>query len=403
MHPDDLNRPLGLDAGSSAHPRREIPWGAIAFSGLAFLGAGIFAFARLTESGAADPVATMASLPQIQKPDAAAPPHPDVSMEDVTSSIEPPGRPNADRIEGSSGVRVVRSGGGGAPDALIISIPQQAGVSLAAAPDKRLVETGRFGPLPRIGADGSKPMDVYARPLMSSSKLPPGAPKIAILVGGMGLNAQATRSAIASLPAAVTLGFAPYGRNLAELAALAREKGHETILQAPMQGFGEESEEPGPHVLRSGAPEGEVINRLHWHMSRFQGYAGVAGFMGERFTADANAFGPVIREVLLRGLFYVDDGASPRSLAPKLAASAGAPFVRADVRLDANASAASEALDRLEKLAHQRGFAVGYANGGPAVVAKVAQFARRLETRGILLAPLSSLAASPDQATARAP
>jgi polysaccharide deacetylase 2 family uncharacterized protein YibQ len=402
MHPDELNKPLGLDKDAQAQ-RREIPWKAIALGGLAMLGAGVFAFDRLIGPTSQDAAARTAALappkaPQT-KPD--APAH--AAHDDVTASINaPPPRASAGQVEENSGVRVFRQGGGAAPGALIITVPQS-NVSLVPAPDKRLVEDGRHGPLPKIGADGSKPMDVYSRPLVESSKLPPGAPRVAILIGGMGINSQTTENAIASLPAGVTLGFAPYGRNLAAQSAKARDKGHETILQTPMEGFGGEAEEPGPHVLRTGAPQGETINRLHWHMSRVQGYVGIAGFLGARFTADADAFGPVMRELAKRGLFYFDDGGSPRSLASSLAAGSGAPLVRADVGFDGKSGAAlDDALAQLEKIARERGSAVGYGTALPGVIDKVGRFARRLEARGILLAPVSALARVPDQAAARA-
>ena len=213
MHPDELNKPLGVDADTAALPRREIPWAGIAFGGLLFLGGGIFAFARLTDSAGVDPALALAALSSSQRPVAARQDaRPEASGDDVTSSIAAaPPRASADQVEEASGVRVIRQGGGGAPGALIISVPQQVVVGLSPAPDRRLVEEGRFGPLPKIGADGSKPMDVYGRPLVTSAKLRSGAPKIGILIGGMGLNARATAAAIETLPTDVTLGFAPYG------------------------------------------------------------------------------------------------------------------------------------------------------------------------------------------------
>jgi len=48
-------------------------------------------------------------------------------------------------------------------------------------------------------------------------------------------------------------------------------------------------------------------------MSRFSGYAGVANFLGGKFTADERALTPVLREIAARGLFYVDDGTSARA------------------------------------------------------------------------------------------
>jgi hypothetical protein len=152
---------------------------------------------------------------------------------------------SGERVEAASGVKVTRGGGGGPPNALIIDVPQALGVRLAPAPDPRLVEKSRHGPLPRIGADGARPADVYARPIVESLKLR-GAPRIAIVVGGLGLEAAGTEAAISRLPGAVSLGFAPYGDDLPAEAARAREAGHEILLQAPMEGFGAA---PGPRTL----------------------------------------------------------------------------------------------------------------------------------------------------------
>ena len=78
---------------------------------------------------------------------------------------------NADQVEAESGVKVVRSGGGGAGGSMIIDVPQALSLRLAPAPDRRLTEKSRFGLLPRIGADGARPADVYARPVFASAKL----------------------------------------------------------------------------------------------------------------------------------------------------------------------------------------------------------------------------------------
>ena len=63
-------------------------------------------------------------------------------------------------------------------------------------------------------------------------------PKIAILLGGMGLNQQLTQKAIKELPGDVTLGFAPYGENLQAQVNRARAEGHEVMLQLPMEPVG---------------------------------------------------------------------------------------------------------------------------------------------------------------------
>lgn len=111
----------------------------------------------------------------------------------------------AESIERRSGVKIIRPGGGATPGALIIDLAKVLNTRLAAAPDPRLIEQTRYGPVPRIGPDGERAAEIYARPAVSV----PGLPRIALLVGGMGLSPRATEAAIAGLPGAVTRASHP--------------------------------------------------------------------------------------------------------------------------------------------------------------------------------------------------
>ena len=299
----------------------------------------------------------------------------------------------AEMLERQSGVKIIRPGGGNAPGALIIDVAKALNEGLAAAPDPRLIEHTRYGPIPRIGADGTRPAEVYARPAV----VLPGLPRIALLVGGMGLSARATEDAIAALPGAVTLGFAPYGPGLARQTALAREAGHELVLQIPMEPFDFPRDDPGPHTLVADPGKTGNNDNLAWLMSRFTGYAGVANFLGGKFTADETALRPVLRAFAARGLFYVDDGTSSRSLAMTLAPGQSLAAARADIVLDSAAGpgAIEAALARLEAIARDKGLAIGVASALPDSIETIGRFARGLETRGIALVPLSAAVARP--------
>jgi polysaccharide deacetylase 2 family uncharacterized protein YibQ len=245
--------------------------------------------------------------------------------------------------------------------------------------------------LPRVGADGARPADVYARPV---AKLKAGAPRVAIFIGGMGLSRAATQEAIEKLPGAITLAFAPYGSELEAQVARARESGHEVVLQVPMEPFASGENDPGPHTLHSDRSPEATADDLHWLMSRFPGYAGMTNFLGGRFTADEAALSPVLRETKERGLFYIDDATSPRSTAATIASRTDVPFARADIVIDAENTpdAVDAALTRLEALAKKNGFALGSATGLPVSVERIARFARTLEERGIALVPVSAAA-----------
>jgi hypothetical protein len=166
--------------------------------------------------------------------EASAPLSPDTPPEPVLGQAE--------MLERQSGVKILRPGGGSTPGALIIDVAKALNERLAAAPDPRLTEQTRYGPVPRIGLDGARPSEIYARPAVSL----PGLPRIALLVGGMGLSSRATEAAIAALPGAATLGFAPYGAGLARQTARAREAGRELVLEIPMEPFDFPRDNPGP-------------------------------------------------------------------------------------------------------------------------------------------------------------
>ena len=64
-------------------------------------------------------------------------------------------------------------------------------IRLTPAPAKGFVENAPSGPLPKRAGDGRRPFDVYARPV-HRNVLNASQPKIAILLGGMGINAELT-------------------------------------------------------------------------------------------------------------------------------------------------------------------------------------------------------------------
>ena len=411
MAVDDLNRPLGLD-DLDRGPQREIPWNRIGIAGLAVLAGGIAAFSWLFDDGMGGEPYAVARIekatPPVDKPPVSPnpPTRPPVqTANDVTGStaLTPGNRATGSEIEQMSGVKIVRLGDGQAPGAQVIQIPNEIGIGLAPAPDQRLVERSRHGLVPKIGSDGSKPIDVYARPIVSSARLKPGAPRIALVVGGMGLNRAATQIAAERLPGDVTLGFAPYGMELDKQVAQVREAGHEVILQLPMESFDGASDAAGPHTLVASATYEENLDSLQWLMSRFAGYIGVANFLGGKFTSDSRALAPMMREIGSRGLMFFDDGTSVRSMSSQIAQDQATSFRGADVAIDADSrpEAIEAALTRLEALARQKGTAVGFASGLPATVDRLARFAKSLEGRGIALTPLSAVVGQTVSPTAR--
>jgi len=259
--------------------------------------------------------------------------------------------------------------------------------------DQRFAEASPHGSIPRIAPDGTRPAEAFAQPV---KPLPgrPSAPRIAVVVAGLGISAISTNEALAKLPGPVTLAFAPYGENLERLAARARDGGHEILLQVPMEPFDYPDNDPGPQVLLTSLDAAQNVDRLHWQMSRLAGYVGIANYMGARFTTSEQALAPILREAAMRGLIYVEDGSAPRSVAGEIANANNLPFAKADVMIDAVPSAGEidRALARLERTARERGMAVGVANALPASIDRIAAWAKGMDNRGVLLVPISAIA-----------
>lgn len=300
----------------------------------------------------------------------------------------PPGSKVVTIIDGSSGKSkdvVIPGKSGGTPGG-------KPGRN-AAPIDKNLLDNTRHGAIPKIGPKGTKAAAVYAHP----RELPPNRkdlPRIAILVGGVGISASGTADAFSQLPAPVTFALAPYSTDVEKLAERARDENHEVLLQTPMEPFDYPDNDPGPQTLLTSLTAEQNVDRLHWLMSRFQGYVGIVSFMGARFTATETALAPVLRETSKRGLIFVDGGASSRSVASQIAGSQNLPFAKTDIVLDAVPTAVEidRALTRLEIMARESGTAVGFATAQPGTIARIAEWAKKVEGKGFVLVPISMVA-----------
>lgn len=253
---------------------------------------------------------------------------------------------------------------------------------LPAAPFPGMTAPGPGGLLPVIGKDGRTPFAAYARPFQSNGK-----PKIALVVGGLGLNGAATRAAIEKLPPEVTLSFVPYADGLQGWIDLARANGHEVMLELPMEPLDYPANDPGPYTLMTAASPAETIKRLEWLLARTTGYFAVTNYLGGRFVTSDAAMNTLAGALKARGLGFLDDGSA-------LAKAHGAiPRGSADSVVDEqlSADAIDGSLRGLEARAQQKGQALGAAFAYPVTLESVNRWANTLANRGFQLAPASAV------------
>jgi len=268
-----------------------------------------------------------------------------------------------------------------------------ASAALPPVPDPALVKMGRNGPLPIIGADGRRPREVYARPFDVTDK----RPRIALVIGGLGLSRSMTESAIRTLPAAVTVSFSPYAKDLQLMVNAARAAGHEVLLELPMEPFDYPHNDPGPYTLLTQSDPDENLDKLDWLLSRFTGYAGVVSDQGDRLLSALEDLKPVLTALNSRGLYFLDQGKAKRSMVGMVAHETSLVFGQALSTIDQRASRAGIDLRllQLEEVAREKGAAIGMGDAFPVTIERIKAWAEHLEAKGVVLAPVSAALASP--------
>ncbi len=264
------------------------------------------------------------------------------------------------------------------------------GRALLPAPDPDLIEKTPVGFLPIVGRDGRQAWQVYGRPFDLSDK----RPRVAILVGELGISPTTTDNAINQLPAAVTLAFVTYKQQLGEWINLARAAGHEVMLDLPMEPVDYPRADPGPNALLTSLTPEKNMDRLNWNLAQATGYVGLVGHMGSRFTTSRDDLLPLLKSIKERGLLFVDNRASPQTAIPGIAGEVTLPLASANRLLDTDPTRAGidKKLSELEEIARRNGSALGLAQHiEPVVMERIGVWAQGLEERGLVLAPVSAV------------
>ncbi|UEM02602.1 divergent polysaccharide deacetylase family protein [Skermanella rosea] len=262
-------------------------------------------------------------------------------------------------------------------------------VPMVPAPAAGLIEDSPRGPLPRIASDGRTPWQTYARPFFHDDK----RPRIALVIGPLGISSGATLRAIEGLPGAVTLAFASGAGQLGTWVDQARRLGHEVMLDLPAEPADFPRNDPGPGALLVSLDGDRNQQRLLGSLGRVSGYVGVLSLSGNRFTGAPDSVRPMLAEVNRRGLMFLDARAGARSIAAREATRIGLPRAIADTLVDEVPSgpAIEARLRLLEEAARLDGAAVGIAQPYPVTLDRLSDWIKTLEGKGIVLAPITAL------------
>ena len=252
-----------------------------------------------------------------------------------------------------------------------------------------ITEETETGPLPVIAPDGRQPWLEYSRGFKRADR----KPRIALIISNLGLSDTYTKATLELLPEDITLSFSHVAPRLKSWVREARQKGHEILLDIPMEPIGFPKNDPGRATLLTSSNEVENLNRLEHIMKQAGGYVGLLGTLGTKFMLHSETFLPVLRSIKQRGLIYVDSRSTSRSLGPELASSIQLPKAFNNVFVDKEPSQEKikNKLDELERIALKRRFAVGIAQPLPITIEILRQWTKELKTKQIALAPITAI------------
>jgi polysaccharide deacetylase 2 family uncharacterized protein YibQ len=224
-----------------------------------------------------------------------------------------------------------------------------------------------------------------------SSTAPTAKPAIAIVIDDMGLD-RARSLRMMELGGPLTISLMTYANGLSDLAARARNAGHEVMGHLPMEPQ-DSGENPGPGALLTNMDAQTIRQHLAMYLDKWEGYVGINNHMGSKFTSDPARMGVVMEELKVRGLMWLDSKTIVNSAGPAAAAAANVPYVERDVFLDNidSGPAILEQLAALERTAKSRGFAIGIGHPRDATIEALNQWIPTLRDAGISLVPVTEI------------
>ncbi|MGE3332533.1 MAG: divergent polysaccharide deacetylase family protein [Rhodospirillaceae bacterium] len=356
----------------------------------------------------------VAAAPTSAKPAAPPAPVPAPPANAKPTATTPPGgaKPEATPAEAPA------TPGEEAPN-LIAGIPALNAPGVAPGAPERFTAAGDAGPAtaggrPRLVDPPLPPTDrvaVSAPPPRfaalrdakkeASAAAPASTAKIAIVVRGLGLSQSATEAAITKLPAAVTLAFSPYARNIKTWMDRAKAAGHEVLIEVPLESKDFPAQDPGPLGLLTTLELKDNTERLDAVLKTGAGAIGVFDAQGTKFRENAQSITPMFAKLKEQNLFYVQGSPGVRM------GDAYVSTAVADVVLDERPfrAAVDARLDYAERLARYQGSVVASVQAKPVSFERLILWLEQAQKKGIALTPISTvlirseIAAPPPAAT----
>jgi len=223
-------------------------------------------------------------------------------------------------------------------------------------------------------------------------------PRIAIILDDIGYRHSADLRAL-DLPPEIAFAVIPGSVHGRVLGAAAVQQGREVLIHLPMEPLAPHPRSLGPLSLSGDADEISVRRVLDAALEELPFAHGLNNHMGSRLTQQPTHMRWLMETLVCkRNLYFVDSYTTERSVAMAAARDHAVPAARRDVFLDhdLDPAAIEYQVERLVRLATQRGHALAIGHPHDATLAALHALPQLLQKHGIeLVSPGELISSAP--------
>jgi hypothetical protein len=250
-----------------------------------------------------------------------------------------------------------------------------------------------------VGAGGVLTHEIVLQRRSDVAGAPSGEPaRLLLVVDEFGPEASDSLAGqFLALGVPVTGAVLPGYRSTRNWANRLSQKGHEVLVQLPLEPEGYPKRDPGPGAILVDMPSGQIQRLVQKHLKEVPHATGATSFMGSLALADVAAMDAVMTELKRGQVYFLDPRDVTVSVAVERAAQAGVTTFRVDQtfeapgRFETQVKAMQRQLDAAVSLARRRGYAIVLAHPDPAALALLRREIPKLLRSGVRFEPVSAL------------
>lgn len=215
--------------------------------------------------------------------------------------------------------------------------------------------------------------------------------RVAIIIDDLGHD-QASAQQVLELPTGVTVSILPRLGYSGKIAEQAFAQGREVMLHQPMQPLFAHNLGPGALTLMD--TRGDMNATLWANIGSVPHVSGINNHMGSLLTRNRDSMRMLMQMLQDHGgLYYVDSRTDSATVAQSEAEEHGLPNARRDVFLDnlQDPEYVREQLQRVLRLAQQRGSAIAIGHPYPETLAVLHEVLPDWQQQGVALLPVSQV------------